>query len=82
MFSSSYNSTSVDMPAPQRPFEKLASLAQQLRSAGEQLRSYVPPVGRFVQAVSSYASGTQSAPDTGRSLGKFNFGVSMRGVGE
>ena len=37
---------------------------------------------RVVHAVSSGADAPQSTPDTGRILGKFNFGVGTRGVGE
>ena len=79
--SSSYNNLE-ETPSLWSPFSKLASPAHQLRSAGEQLSSAGPPVGRVVKAVSSGAAGTRSDPNTGRILGKFNFGVGTRGIGE
>ena len=70
------------MPALWRPFAQLTSLLQQLRSADRQLRSAGPPAGRVRQAVSSGTAAPRSAPDTIRSLVKFNFSVGMRGLGE
>ena len=70
MFSSSNDDRPTDTPAPRRPFSKLASMAQQLRSL-------VPLLGRAVQAalvrmlsfLSRFGSGGKAR------LGKFNFGV-------
>ena len=82
MFSSLSYTTSADTPARRCPFAKLSSLAHQLRGHGRQLRSDGPPVQRVIQDISFCAADPQSDTYTGRSLGKFNFGVGMRGVRE
>ena len=82
MFLSLSDNTPEDMHALWRPFDKLTSLVQQLRSTDGQLSSSGPPVGRVRQAVSSGTAAPRSSPDTRRSLGKFNFSVGTKGLGE
>ena len=74
MFLSSKDATPTDTSALRRPFSSLASLDQQLRTFG-------PPLGRNVHAVSVRTSSylSRSGPGVEARPGKFNFGVGTGG---